>query len=44
MNECQATVHFIATYKEAGKANKIEENSLFEKINGQWFYVKGLDN
>ena len=34
-------VYFIARFKINGKANKLEEHSQFEKLNGQWFYVKG---
>ena len=37
----QAEVHFIATWKEQGKAHKLEENSLFEKRDGQWYYLYG---
>ena len=34
-------VHFVARFKINGKAHKLEENSTFEKINGQWLYVSG---
>ncbi|MDM8546465.1 YchJ family metal-binding protein [Candidatus Venteria ishoeyi] len=34
------SVHFIAFYKINGQAQKMEENSSFEKMNGQWFYVQ----
>ncbi len=40
VDDTTGTVHFIARYKENGKAYKLEESSLFEKINGQWFYVR----
>ncbi|NOQ79394.1 MAG: hypothetical protein GQ546_08335 [Gammaproteobacteria bacterium] len=33
-------VHFIARYKINGKAHKLEENSLFARINGHWLYIK----
>lgn len=36
-----AMVHFIARFKNNGKAHKLEEYSQFEKINGQWLYLKG---
>jgi len=34
-------VSFIARYKIAGKAFRIEENSYFIRINSRWFYVDG---
>ena len=40
-NDAQGSVHFIARYKINGKAYKLEENSQFEKLNGQWFYLHG---
>lgn len=40
-NDSIGQVHFIARYKINGKAHKLEENSYFEKINGQWLYLKG---
>lgn len=40
-NDSSGTVHFIARYKENGKAHKLEENSQFEKKDGRWFYVTG---
>lgn len=39
-NDQTGKVHFIARYKINGKAHKLEEHSLFEKINGHWFYIK----
>ena len=39
-NDVSGNVHFIARYKVNGKAHKLEENSLFEKINGHWLYIK----
>ena len=39
--DCTGMVHFIARFKINGKANKLEEHSQFEKLNGQWLYVKG---
>lgn len=40
-NDDSGMVHFIARFKNNGKAHKLEEHSQFEKTNGQWFYVKG---
>lgn len=36
-------VSFVARYKVAGKAFRIEENSYFTRINKRWFYVNGGD-
>jgi len=33
------SVHFIARYKIAGKAFRIDEDSLFEKIKNKWLYL-----
>ena len=38
----QASVHFIATYKENGKAYKLEENSLFDCLHGEWTYNRAI--
>lgn len=40
--ENQASVHFIATFKVNGKAEKMEENSLFNFLDGRWFYLKAI--
>jgi len=40
-NDLIGRVHFIARFKINGKAHKLEENSRFEKLNGQWFYQNG---
>lgn len=40
-NDAFGVVHFVARYKINGKAHKLEENSQFEKINNQWFYLNG---
>lgn len=34
-----ATVHFVARYKIAGRAFRINENSMFERRAGRWLYV-----
>lgn len=39
-NDLTGKVHFIARFKINGKAHKLEENALFEKINGHWLYIK----
>lgn len=39
-NDSSGTVHFIARFKVNGKAQKLEENSLFKKMNGRWLYIK----
>ena len=35
----RGTVHFVARCREAGKGQRIEENSLFEQVAGRWLYV-----
>jgi SEC-C motif domain protein len=36
------TVHFIATCRVGGRAQRMEERSRFVRENGQWFYVDGI--
>lgn len=36
-----ATVEFIARYRLDGRAHRMHENSRFEKVQNQWFYVDG---
>jgi SEC-C motif-containing protein len=36
----EGQVHFIAHFKLNGKAHRLEENSRFKKIAGQWFYLQ----
>lgn len=36
-----ATVEFIARYRLDGRAHRMHENSRFEKMENQWFYVDG---
>tara|TARA_R110002072_G_scaffold13418_12_gene56256 strand:- start:15074 stop:15463 length:390 start_codon:yes stop_codon:yes gene_type:complete len=31
-------VHFVARYKIAGQAHRLEERSLFSHIHGRWYY------
>lgn len=40
-DENTAIVEFIARYKVAGKATKLHETSLFERIDGRWYYLSG---
>ena len=39
--ENTAIVEFIARYKLAGKATRLHETSLFERIDGRWYYLSG---
>jgi SEC-C motif-containing protein len=38
----EGTVEFIAHYVEAGRAGALRENSLFQRENGAWVYVRAL--
>ncbi len=42
--ETTATVEFIAHYKVAGKATRLHETSLFERVDGRWYYLSGEFN
>jgi len=44
MNDTEGWVKFVARYKIAGKAHRIEELSYFEKIQGQWLYCYAEDS
>jgi SEC-C motif-containing protein len=35
----EGEVAFVARYKVAGKGHRLEENSSFTRIGGQWVYV-----
>ena len=35
------TVHFIATFNEAGEWLLLEEKSRFERLDGRWYYLAG---
>lgn len=39
LNDEKGTVHFKAFFFENGSVQVIQENSLFKKENGIWFYV-----
>ncbi|MEN9849829.1 MAG: hypothetical protein RL368_2569 [Pseudomonadota bacterium] len=42
VHENTGQVHFVARYKaKNGQAHRLEENSRFEKIGAQWFYIDG---
>lgn len=42
VHENVGQVHFVARYKtKNGRAYRLEENSRFEKIAEQWFYIDG---
>ena len=36
-----ATVTFVARSKLGGRAHRLHETSLFERVDGRWFYVDG---
>lgn len=38
-SETEGTVTFVARYKVAGRAFRLEETSQFVRENGRWFYV-----
>ena len=42
VNDNEGQVHFIARFKLNGKAHKLEENSRFKKIAGQWLYLEAV--
>ena len=42
-SDTQGSVSFVARYKIAGKGYRLEENSLFEKLENRWFYLQPLD-
>ena len=35
-------VKFVAKYKVSGKAHRLEEHSLFSRINGRWYYLHAV--
>jgi len=40
-SEDEATVEFVATYKEDGIVKPHHELSRFSRLDGEWFYVEG---
>ena len=39
-----ATVEFVARYKLNGRAFRLHETSRFEKVDGRWLYVDGVQH
>lgn len=39
----RAWVKFVARYKIDGKAHRLEEHSLFNLIDGRWYYLHALE-
>jgi len=37
----EASVEFIARYKQNGRAGRLNENSRFRRDRSQWFYLDG---
>jgi SEC-C motif-containing protein len=37
--DTEGLVFFVAKYKNNGKAERLEENSRFNKVDGRWFYM-----
>lgn len=38
----EGTVEFVASYVERGAPGSMRENSLFQRVNGAWVYVRAL--
>lgn len=38
----RGTVQFIATFRVAGQEHFMHEISSFEKMDGRWYYTKGM--
>jgi SEC-C motif-containing protein len=43
MEADQATVEFVARSKLGGRAHRLHETSLFERVDGRWLYVRALE-
>jgi SEC-C motif-containing protein len=41
LSATQAEVTFVARSKSSGRAQRLQETSRFERINGRWYYVDG---
>ena len=39
--EDEGSVEFVARYKVQGKAYRVQENSRFRRLDGQWYYLDG---
>lgn len=44
LTDTEAQVTFTATYREDGRAHRMEECSRFVLEDGKWFYVEGVSN
>ena len=42
-DESHATVEFVARSKQHGRAMRLHELSRFERVDGRWLYVDGVD-
>ena len=40
----EGTVQFIATFRHQGEERLLHEISSFKKVNGRWYYTKGIAN
>ncbi|MCX9155286.1 YchJ family metal-binding protein [Niveibacterium sp. 24ML] len=43
-NGDEARVEFIARFKVGGRAGRLHETSRFERIDGRWLYVDGIEH
>jgi len=41
LDDSHAMVEFVARYKLNGRAFRLHESSLFERVDGRWLYVDG---
>lgn len=41
LSDTQAEVTFVARCKSGGKAQRLQETSRFERVDGRWFYIDG---
>jgi SEC-C motif-containing protein len=41
-DESHATVEFVARSKQGGRATRLHEISRFERLDGRWVYVDGI--
>lgn len=44
LDDCHATVEFVARYRIAGRGHRLHEISNFVREDGHWFYVDGQVN
>ncbi len=43
LDDDHATVEFVARYRHAGRATRLHELSRFERVDGRWMYLDGVD-